>query len=60
MLVGKQFYLLLLNVQASSRRGLFTGTLNKATGCVFPCLQKVADALKGMAITMQIKSSTGQ
>jgi hypothetical protein len=34
-----------------------TGTLNKTTSCLLPCLQIVADALPGMAITMQIIQS---
>jgi hypothetical protein len=44
----------LLNLQASSCHRPFTRTLSKTTGFLFSCLQGVADALPGMARTMQI------
>jgi hypothetical protein len=47
MMAGNQLLLLWLNLQASSCHHTCTGAFNKTTGCVFPCLQDVADALPG-------------
>jgi hypothetical protein len=52
LMVATQPLLLWLNLQAFSCHRLFTGTTNKKSGCVFPCLQGVAGALPGVAITL--------
>jgi hypothetical protein len=49
LMVGTQLLLLCLSLQASPSPRPFTKVLNKMTGCLFPCLLGVADALPGMA-----------
>jgi hypothetical protein len=52
LMVGTQWLTLWFNLQASSCRRPLIGTINETTGCLFSCLQGVADALPGLAITM--------
>jgi hypothetical protein len=54
LMLDTQLLLLWLNLQAFFCCRPFPGVLNKNTGCLFPCLQGMANALLGMALTMQI------
>jgi hypothetical protein len=57
VMVGAQLLLLWFDLQASSCSRPFARTSNKTASCCFSCLQGLATAHLGMAITMYINQS---